>query len=173
MRVMIKYPMLCRLLLLLEMVSISQAKKISGMCWRHHNYHSSQSAWLGYKQTTGNHLCMHIRPASRVFFSGKVSESLPLVLKRTFSIVLSYTPGKGQKPSRLHFVLNLCVTTMCNVLGNKSHSKEQNYKKNLHTVNLLMVSDINRTSFCKSYISQNAIKIKAFKCDFQAILVVL
>jgi len=116
---------------------------------------------------------MHIRPASRVFFSGKVSESLPLVLKCTFSVVLSYTPGKGQKPSRLHFVLNLCVTTMCNVLGNKSHSKEQNYKKNLHTVNLLMVSDINRTSFCKSYISQNAIKIKAFKCDFQAILVVL
>lgn len=150
-----------------------KAKKISGMCWRHHNYHSSQSAWLDYKQTTGNHPCMHISPASRVFFSGKVSESPPLVLKCTFSIVLSYTPGKGRKPSRLHFVLNLCITTMCNVLGNKSHNKGQNYKKNWHTVNLLMFLDINWMSFCKSCISQNAIKIKAFKCDFQAILVVL
>lgn len=75
-------------------------------------------------------ICMHIGPASGVLVTGKASE-LPgsLILKCIHSILLSYIPGKERKLSRLLFLLNLCVTTVSNVLGNESHNKGQNYKK--------------------------------------------
>lgn len=177
MRVMIKYPIFSQLLLLLQTANTFQLT-------------SKENFWYVLKTSplpfipislirlkTNNRkpsICVHINPVPGVLVTETEREWSPATCSVMYILYSSFLHiRKGRKQSRLHFLLNLCVITACNVLGNKSQNKGQNYRLDWHTVNLLMFSDGNWMSFCKLCISQNTIEIKAFKWYFQAILAVL